>query len=162
MSLLRVPSDLHVEGQITGESMVVPANAVTDSSVSSVAAIQATKVVHQQLRSYAQPNTTATTETKTIHVARGSGNVTEFYAGSIAINAGAATITVDLKKNGVSILSSVITLNSSNTARVAVAGTISSASYVAGDWFEVVATATAGGGTLGTGVFAQMTAQEAA
>lgn len=162
MSLLRVPSDLHVEGQITAEAMIVPANAVTDASVSSTAAIQATKLFHQQLKSYSQPNTTATTETKVIHVARAGGSVAEFYAGSIGVCAGAATITIDLKKNGTSILSAVITLNSSNTARVAVGASVSTPNYVAGDVFEIVATATAGGGTLGTGLFAQMTAQEAA
>jgi hypothetical protein len=61
---------------------------------------------------------------------------------------------VDLQKNGVSILSAPVTLNSSGTNYVSQAATISSAGLVAGDVLEVVTVATAGGGTLPTGVFA--------
>jgi hypothetical protein len=162
MGLLRIPDDVHVEGRITAQSMTVPDSAVKDASVASDAAIQATKVIHQHQKSYSQPNTTATTETRVIHEARGAGTVQEFRAGSIVACLTTATITVDLKKNGTTVLSAVITLNNGNTARVAVAGTVTSAAYVAGDVFEIVITATASGGTIGTGFFAQGTFREAA
>jgi hypothetical protein len=68
-------------------------------------------------------------------------------------------VTVDLRKNGTTVLSAVITLNNANTARVAVAGALSVTTLVAGDVLEVV-TATAGGGTLATGVFAIVTVNE--
>jgi hypothetical protein len=85
-----------------------------------------------------------------------SGTLLSFKAGSIVANIGAATVTLDLKKNGVTALSAVITLNNANTARVAVSGTLSVTTLAAGDVLEVVATATAGGGTLATGVFAEL------
>jgi hypothetical protein len=78
--------------------------------------------------------------------------------GSIAKAIGDSTVTVDVKKNGTSVLSSVVTLNSSNTARIAVAATIDGTQddLVAGDWLEVVITISAGTGTLPTGVFVQV------
>ena len=74
-------------------------------------------------------------------------------AGVVVQAAGAATVTVDLRKNGTTILSGVITLNNTHVAYAEVAGTISSARYVTGDVFEIVLTATAGGGTLPQGVY---------
>jgi hypothetical protein len=83
-----------------------------------------------------------------------SATINSFKAGSVTACVGAATITVDLKKNGTSVLSAPITLNSSSTAYVVQSGTVTTTSLVAGDVLEVVVTATAGGGTLGNGVFA--------
>lgn len=141
----------------------VPALAVGNSAIAAAAGIEASKLQHQHQPVFAQPNTTATSETRALHVCYGAtGTVIAFRAGSIAINAGAATVTVDIKKNGTSILSAPITLNSSNTNRVVAAGTISTPGLVAGDLLEVVTVATAGGGTLATGVYAQAIITEAA
>lgn len=133
---------------------------LTDQHIAATAAIQATKMVHQHSFKYSQPNTTATAETRTLHVAHASGTLVAFRAGSIAIAAGAATVTVDLKKNGTTVLSAVITLDSGNTARVSEDATLSVTSYAAGDWFEIVTTATAGGGTIPTGFFCEMVCRE--
>jgi hypothetical protein len=43
-----------------------------------------------------------------------------------------------------------------------VAGTVTTATLAAGDLLEVVITATAGGGTLATGVFCQVVTDESA
>ena len=87
-------------------------------------------------------------------VANRAGTVNSVKAGSIAAAIGDSTVTIDIKKNGSTILSAVITLDSSNTARITEAGTISRAgTFVAGDWYEVVIIATAGTRTLPTGVF---------
>jgi hypothetical protein len=70
-------------------------------------------------------------------------------------------VTVDLKKNGVSILTSVITLDSGNTNRVVEAGTISGdGTLAAGDWLEVTIAISAGTGTLATGVYAELILNE--
>lgn len=157
----RWEGDLYVNGNLQSLTQTYPPGSIDDSDVQAGAGIQVTKLEHIHLGKFAQPNTTATTETRTLHVVRGAtGTILAFRAGSIGPCAGAATITVDLKKNGSSVLTAVITLNSANTARVAVAGTIASAALVAGDWLEAVITATAGGGTLGTGFFCQVDVQE--
>lgn len=123
--------------------------------------LPAASVVQRYRQSYSQANATATTETRVIHVARGAtGTVKSFRAGSIVANIGAATVTIDLKKNNVSVLSAVITLDSGNTARVPEAGTITSAAYSVDDWFEIVITATAGGGTLATGLYVEAEFEE--
>lgn len=162
MSQSTLYSDLLVVGQITCKTFSPPAACINDTAISAPSsppnAIAASKLRHRHAAHYAQPNATATTETKAVHVVRGTNaTINEVVAGSIVACIGAATITLDVKKNGVSVLTGVLTLNSSNTARVVVAASLSggSVSCVAGDWIEFVVTATAGGGTLGTGFFAQ-------
>jgi hypothetical protein len=141
----------------------LPSACVSDATVAGDAAIAVAKLLHQRVKTYSQPNTTATTETRCIHIVRGtSGTIKGFTAGTIVACSGAATITVDLKKNGSSVLASVITLDSANSARVVEDGSISSASVAVGDWLEVVITAPAGGGTLGTGLGVQLVIDEVA
>lgn len=154
--------NLHVKGRITCEQMTVPAGAVSNASIASDAAIESEKLEHRIIKDLKQPNSAATTETRGIHIAKGAGTVEAFDAGSIAKAVGDSTVTVDLKKNGSTILIAVITLDNANTNRVAEAGVISSPTYAAGDWFEVVITAVAGTGTLPTGVFAQAAFNERA
>lgn len=153
-----VDGDLVVRGALVATTLTPSGGSVTSTSIAAAANLDADKLEHRHWPSVSQPNITATTETKTIFVARKTGVVNEVRAGSIAIAVGAATVTVDVKKNGTTILTGVLTLNSANTARVTVAATISGSlgQYVAGDWFEVVLVATAGGGTLQTGVFVQL------
>lgn len=156
-----IPTDLFVNGRIRATSMTVPTSTITDASVQSGAAIDAAKLQHQHRAPYNQPNTTATAETRVIYRCYGTtATLLAFHAGSIVANAGAATITVDLRKNGTTVLSGVITLDNTNTARVAEAGSVSVTALVAGDVLEVVTTATAGGGTIGTGLFAFATINE--
>jgi len=163
VALSTIEGDLRVRGTLQVDYFTPPAASVGDDQVSSASPISADKLKHQYLPTYSQPNTTATTETRVIHVARSAGTIEGFRAGSIAACSGAATITFDLRKNGATVLSSVITLDNANTARVIEAGTLSgSPTVVAGDVLEVVITATAGGGTLGTGAFCQAIVREGA
>lgn len=161
--VLTVEGSLHVVGDITsGGKIVLPAGSVTSASVEPAAEIEATKTEQRQRLTYSQESATTTvSETKTIHVVYGTtGTLRGFRAGSIVANVGAATITVDLKKNGVSMLSAVITLNNSHTARQVVAAALASSALVAGDVLEITVVATAGGGTLGKGVFAEAIVDE--
>jgi hypothetical protein len=155
------PGDLYVRGNLAAQSFSPPAGSITDAAIVALAGISASKLRHQHRKLFSQPNTTATTETRVLHIVVGAtGTVTSFSAGSIVANIGAATVTANLMKNGVSILTGAITLNNANTAYVPSAGVIASAGVVAGDVLSVVLTATAGGGTLATGVFAQVSLDE--
>lgn len=156
-----INDDLHVGGHLSANSQTIGAGAVSNTSVAAGAGISASKLEHQYRKELTQPNTAATSETRVIHVARGSGTIIKFSAGSIAIAVGAATVTVDLKKNGASILSGVITLDTGNTVYVPENGTVSNTAVAAGDVFTVTTVATAGGGTLPTGVFASLDLSEA-
>lgn len=158
-----IDGDLVVRGTLRCTAAGLPAASVGDSQFSASDPLTAAKQEHQHERTLAQVHGSASvSERRVLHVARGAGTITSFRAGLIVANVGAATVTVDLRKNGTTVLSSVITLNSSTATYAKVDGTISSASFVAGDVFEVVITSTAGGGTLGQGVFAQGIFREAA
>src|SRR4051812_24257722 len=83
---------------------------LTDADVAAAAAIAESKQEHQFRPRHCQPNTAATSETRVIHEVFGvTGAIIAFSAGSIGVAVGAATVTVDLKKNGVTVLSAVIT-----------------------------------------------------
>jgi hypothetical protein len=138
---------------------IVPNNSITNEKVASSTVIAATKLAH---RHYARVSVAGTVATATfpIHEAYAAGSIVQLVVASIVVAIGAATVTVDLRKNGTTVLSSVVTLNSSSVARTPVAGTVSSASYTSGDFFEVVITATASGGTLPSGLLVQMIVDE--
>lgn len=151
-----INDNLFVNGPLSCLQFSPPAGCITDAAVSSASPLQTSKTQHRTHAKWGQPNTTATTETRTVYVNNGTtGTLIGFRAGSIVACLSTASITVDLKKNGTSMLTGVITLNSSSVARVAQAAALASSALVAGDWLEVVITATAGGGTLGTGFFCE-------
>lgn len=157
----RIESDVHVAGSLTCQTFGPPAASIDNAAIRPDAKIAASKLQHQHHCFYAQPNTTATAETRAIYLVRGvTTNIVSVRAGSIGVCTGNATMTVDVRKNGATILASPITLNSSNSPRVSVAGTIATAAGAANDLYEVVITVNAGTGTLGTGLFVMVRAEE--
>jgi hypothetical protein len=140
---------------------VLTAGSVMDADISPGASLDPTKMRHQYAPTYSQPLSTATTETRIIHVVKGAtGSIVAFRAGSVTVAVGAATVTIDLKKNGTTCLSAVITLDTGNTVYVVEEAALSVTALAAGDVLSIVITATAGGGTLPTGVFAQVVTRE--
>lgn len=154
----QIDGDIRIVGTLVPDDIVLPDSCVTSGKVEAAANISADKLESRIYVSHAQANSAATAETRSLFVAIRDGIVNSVKAGSIAAAIGDSTTTIDVKKNGTSILSSTITLNNSNTARTAVSGTINGAQddLVAGDWLEVVITISAGTGTLPTGVFVQL------
>jgi type IV pilus biogenesis protein CpaD/CtpE len=152
-----IDGDMTVRGTLRCESIAMPQNAIDNSNqVKAGTNLNADKLEQRFFPGYSQPNSAATAETRTLFVARRSGSVNEVVAGSIAKAVGDSIVTVDVRKNGTTILAAVITLDNANTARVVELGSVTSSAFVAGDWFEVVITATANTGTLPTGVFCQL------
>lgn len=132
----------------------VPDSSFGDAQIGTANPINATKLKHQYVPTVSQVHgTAAATERRVVHVARAAGEVAAIEAGITVAAVGAATVTVDLKKNGTTVLTSVITIDNGDSAYAEVTGSISSAAYVAGDVFELVITATAGGGTLPQGLY---------
>jgi hypothetical protein len=157
----RVQGSLSVTGRLTASQFDLPADSVNNAHVVATAAIAATKLQHRNPHRYSQPNTAATAETRVLHRCYGlTGTVVAVHAGSIVAAIGAATVTVDIKKNGTTILSAVITLDNANSAYVGEAGTLSVTSLAQGDVLTAVLTATAGGGTLPTGVYVEVIVDE--
>lgn len=72
-----------------------------------------------------------------LYQADGAGQLTGFH-GSVITPGSAASVTIDLYKNGISILSALITLTNSTTARAVVNATLSQITFNAGDLFTGV------------------------
>ena len=136
-------------------SAKLPTAGIENKHVAADANVDPTKLQHQHRAVYEQESdTSAASETRVIHVVHGTtGTLKAIKAGCVVANIGAATITVDLLKNGVSVLTAAITLDSGQSAYQLVAGTIDTTALAVGDVLEIDITATAGGGTLGKGVF---------
>ncbi len=158
---------VNVNGRLTfgsGASLVnLPAASVGDTQASSASPLGVTKTTHRLTPTLAQVHgTAATTERRAVHVAHAAGTIAAFRAGVVVANVGAATIEVDLRKNGTTTLTAPISLDNGDAAYAEVDGSVSVTSYVAGDVLEVVVTATAGGGTLGQGLYCHAVLNEAA
>jgi hypothetical protein len=104
--------------------------------------------------------TAAVGESRVIHEALNTGTITDFRAGAVTVPIGADTVSVDLKKNGTSILSAPISITSSFTTRVSQAATIATPGIVAGDVLEVVITINHTSGTLPQEVFCTLNVNE--
>ena len=134
-----------------------PANAIGDAQVNPSAPITAPKLEHRFMPRLAQPfGVAAAAERRVVHRARAAGTVTAFWGGLTVANIGAATVTIDLFKNGVTVLAAPVVLTSATPAFGSVTGALGgTVAYAAGDVLEVNVTAAAGGGTLGQGAFGE-------
>lgn len=155
-----IHGDVSILGNLTARTFTPPALSVSNAAIAAAAGIAATKIQKPRLIEYGQSGTAASA-TIPIYVCNGAtATIVSLKAGSIGLNVGDSTVTVDLKKNGASILSAVITLNASNVARVLEAATLASTSLVADDFLELVIVPTVGTGTLATGLFVQLEIHE--
>lgn len=154
--------DVFIAGNLSARTMSIPADTIDDADIKAAADIAATKLEHQHQKGYAQESdTAAAAEDRVVHAVYGTaGTVVAFEVGVVVACIGDATITVDLHKNGASILTAAVVLDSGDAAYALVAGTIDTAALVDGDVLEVVITVNAGTGTLGKGVFASVIIRE--
>ena len=158
----RMGEDLFVAGNINSRTLSIPAGSLLNAGVGAAAAIAATKQIQQHIKHVSQESGTAVPDEEfCIHVVYGAtGTAVAFEAGAVVASEGGATVSVDLHKNGTTVLSSPITLNSNQTAYETVTATIGTSSFVEGDVLEVLIDGTAGGGTLAKGVFASLVLRE--
>jgi len=162
MGLSTVDGDLYVRGTFRAGTVTLPNSSVGNTQINSSDPIAATKLDHQYCPVFRQAHgTAATAERRVIHVAQAAGSVAGIGVGVVVACIGDSTITVNLYKNGSTVLSAPVVLDNSNTAFAIEAGAISSASYSADDVFEVVVTVSAGTGTLGQGLFVSPMFREA-
>jgi len=150
-----IPNDLLVQGTLTPAAITLPALSVTNAAIAAAAGIAASKVQHAHRRILAQASaTTVAALTQVVHVVIGAtGTIQAVKAGAVVPAVGTDTATVDVKKNGTTVLSGIISLTSSQTARQLVSGTITVPTVVAGDVLEIIITPVHSTGTLAQGVF---------
>lgn len=157
----RLDDDLFVDGNLSAKQVTLPAGTVTNSAVVGSAGISASKLQQQINKNYSQDGTTdATVERKIVHVAYGAtGTLVAFAVGAVTKAAAAGNAVIDLLKNGSSILTAQITLDSTtNNYILKNAAGFSSTSFVAGDVFEIQVVSAAA--TKPKGLFFQFVATE--
>lgn len=149
-------------GLVTFEEVGLPVTCVGDRQASASDPITAEKLEHQYALTVSQANGSASvTDRRVIHVGHGTaGEVLMVRAGVKTACIGGATLTIDVLKNGTTILSSTFAINSTHAAYELVEGTVSVAAFAAEDVFEVSVTAATGGGTQGQGLFVQLVVRE--
>ena len=164
MALTTFNGDAHVNGALSCKTFNPPSSSIDNDSIQATAGISASKLEHEYRPVFAQESaTTASSGAHTVHVVEGAtATVVNIKAGSVVANVGAATVDIDLLKDGASIMTSEINLTSGDSAYALSAGAIASPSLVAGDILEVKVTATAGGGTLALGLYVMVDITEAA
>jgi len=134
-----------------------PASSITNTMIATSADIDASKLEQYKVVTYAQAGTAAT-ETVILGVIRGATGLTlAVECSNVTACAGASTVTVDVKKNGTTILSSVVTLDSSTGALGVETGTVTVTSLADGDVLTAVITANQSGtDALASGVAVQV------
>lgn len=161
MASNKITGDLIVTGTLRPGGFVTPAASVGDAEAKSTDPFDVDKMLHQYNVAFAQNHgTAATAQRQVLHVAEGAGTLVSFGAGIVVACVGDSTITVNLYKNGSTILSAAVVIDNSNAVRAVEDATFSATPYSAGDVFEVVVTVSAGTGTLGQGTFAKLVVAE--
>lgn len=157
-----IDGDLTVRGAVRPTTLKVPPGSVGDAGFSASDPLTAAKQEHQHQPAYAQAGGSAAADDRRVfHVAYAAGSVFSVRAGVTTACLGDSTITVDVQKNGATILSAPVVIDSTNAAYAREAASVATAAYAAGDVFEIVATVAAGTGTPGRGLFADVVFREA-
>ncbi len=124
---------------------------ITDSHIASDAEIDADKMQHVYTAGTSLGfaiGATPTTREEIVYVAKQAGTIRGFHA-LLNVDGSSTSITFDLKKNGSSILSAVITVTSSTGDRVVSDGTLSSTTLAADDVLSISMTVSSSTGAQG-------------
>ena len=148
--------NLYVNGNLASKTFTPASGSIKNSSIEASAGIAASKLQHRFRVGHAQVHgSNASAERRVCHVVRGAtATINSMRAGNVVAATGDSTVTIDLKKNGSTILSATIQLDTGNAAYALEAPSgFTSTALVQGDVLEIVQTVSAGTGTLPQGVF---------
>lgn len=156
-----LPGDIYVDGELTAQSMDYPTGSIRAVHIDPMTQLSSVLIEQQYVRDVRQFGAVVN-RTEPIHVAIAAGEVLSIDAGMIVPPTLTATVTIDLLKNGVTILSSTLVINNGLVARdTATTGiTGGSEDYVAGDWFDVQTTIATPTGVIGSGLFIRVVFRE--
>jgi len=160
-----IEGDLRVKGRVIPDSFTTPNNSIGDAQVDGTRPITAPKLEHQFVKTYWQGRGAAVAAKtgEPVHLAYGAGTVVDVSAEvSVPGVTWTGNATVDLKKNGTSVLTAPITIDGTAAAFTPVVGGIAAAAYAADAVFEVVVTFAAGTGTPPQGLAVRLVLREAA
>lgn len=139
--------------QFTCKTFTPPADSVGDRAFNATDPLTVDKQDHSRVVVGGQDfGAASAAERRIVYIAQSSGTLDAAAAALAQAIVGDSTTTVDLKKNGASVLTAPISLTGANAAYAVANGSIATAAYVPGDVFEVVVAVSAGTGTLGQGL----------
>lgn len=156
-----VDGDVVIRGSLTATGAVnLPAGSVANAAIASVADIDASKMEHQyELTLSGALGAAAATEARVIHVVYGAtGAILAFRAGAVVAAGTSTTLSIDLKKNGTTVLSAPISLSNAQAAYQLASGTVAVPGLVSGD--VLTAHATLSGSNAAQGWFCQVVLRE--
>ena len=163
------PDDLRVNGTFSAQTVNLPNSTVQNQHVIASAGIEATKLEHQHALKYAQADgADVVSESVAIHHFRATAEIVSVEVVPItAPTGGDKEFTVDVQKGSAgsafaSILTGVVTVDSTSADRTGQAGTISGTTAADGDTLRVVVTASGSTGSQGQGVLVVVTVREGA
>jgi len=161
MSVSRIYGDFEFPGDVamTGTGSL-PASSVVNATVASTAKVAHTKVQQRKVAQHIQVGgTDITAKTELVHIAYGAGTVLGVNVATItAPTGGDKAFTVDVKKSTgggavATILTGVVTINSTKTSLTTYAGTLSGTpTFIAGDLLEIVVAVSGSTGSQGQGL----------
>lgn len=142
---------------VTFRSVDLPASAIANVNVSPTAAISASKLQQHYKGELRQAGNSVDAE-EVVHIVLGlTGTVQSFTVAALTDPDGSSIVTFDLKKNGVSILDDVVTINSATGDLIPVPGLLADATVTENDVFTIEVNSTQSGtDALATGVYAVM------
>lgn len=168
MAQIVIPSDitLRVDGPISGASLIPGADTVKNSMIGEVLTYdnlqQRRDIIYAQANAHATTRPTAADANQVVYEVTGAtGLLLSIKAGSCVKAVGDSTVSIDVKKNGTTVLTAPIVLDNANTNLVSEAGTlVATPTLAAGDVLEVYVDATVGTGTLPLGLWVKITLKE--
>jgi len=132
--------EVHFAEAVTfAKDTTLPDGTITDDMVSAGADIAASKLQHQYEKTIADDsNVTPESFTRVIHhVVGATGVLVGFKAGAV-VAATAGSVELDVRKNGTTVLTGVVTVDSSVAAYGSISGTLSVTALAVGDVLEIV------------------------
>ena len=158
---LDFPSEVNVRvnGTLSARSFSPPSGSITNASVAASAGIEASKVIHRLALRYAQASgADVAAQTMLLHTFRNTATIEAVEViPSTAPTGGDKAFTVDVQLGDAStafatILSGVVTVNSSSANRTIQTGSLSTSSAADGDTLQVVVAASGSTGSQGQGL----------
>lgn len=162
-----IKDDFHISGRLSCDRFNPPDSCIGNDAVDPDDPLDETKTAHRQVLLYLNGaglvTTTATAERKIFHLAYQDGVITSVRIGVADAAVGDSTVTVDILKNGTTVLSAPITLTNADldyTFQTAGLSTPGGVSFDEEDYLEASVTVSAGTGTLPKGVHAAVVVTE--
>lgn len=161
--------NIEFNGEVTFRGQVNhKALSITNAAISSTADIDKDKLAHHQfsVKCFQEPGTDVVAQTAVVHVARKAGTIVAVQAAAVTAPAGGdkkTTIDLEVSTGGgafASVLSAAFDIPNGGDDLTAYSGTISSASYAAGDLIEIVVTVSGSTGTQADGLVVTVTLAE--